>query len=190
MKEHVQRRDGRPPLPLDFGHWMVDRVSLNLRVLNPSPQGSTRGLGLRPPAPGPLWRGDRRRRRNCTGSESEADSRAFQVVVTIGAESWTPISQGILCKRVRCVEPSAPKVAIDAQSIIQLPKSSGGNERVIGTHPERVIGTHLGLQDSRSGQDRQLWFIRPSGPSWPSSTRGSGSSRRSSRKCDSGGSDG
>src|SRR5512135_1584544 len=77
------------------------KSSLNLRVLNPSPQGSTRGLGLRPPAPGPLWRGDRRRRRNCTGSESEADSRAFQVVVTIGAESWTPISQGILCKRVK-----------------------------------------------------------------------------------------
>src|SRR5512142_774137 len=110
---------------------MVDRVSLNLRVLNPSPQGSTRGLGLRPPAPGPLWRGDRRRRRNCTGSESEADSRAFQVVVTIGAESWTPISQGILCKRVRCAEPSAPKVAIDTQSIIQLPKSSPSKRTII-----------------------------------------------------------
>src|SRR5512143_3811498 len=103
---------------------MVDRVSLNLRVLNPSPQGSTRGLGLRPPAPGPLWRGDRRRRRNCTGSETEADSRAVKVVVTIGAESWTPIWQGILCKRASCAEPSAPKVAIDAQSTTQLPKSS------------------------------------------------------------------
>jgi hypothetical protein len=29
-----------------------------------------------------------------------------------------------LCKRVRCAVPSAPKVAIDAQSIIQWPKSS------------------------------------------------------------------
>src|SRR5512135_2698014 len=66
-------------LPLDFGHWMVDRAALNLRVLNPALQGSTRCLGLRPPAPGPLRRGDRRRRRNYTRSESEADPRAFQV---------------------------------------------------------------------------------------------------------------
>jgi hypothetical protein len=66
----------------------------------------------------------------------------------------------------------------------------GGNERVSGTHPERVSGTHRGLQDSRSGQKRQRWFSRPSGPSSPSSTRGIGSSHRSSRKCGSGASGG
>src|SRR5258708_2485483 len=36
-----------------------------------------------------------------------------------------------------------------------------GNERVSGTHPERVSGTHRGLQDSRSGQKRQRRFTRP-----------------------------
>src|SRR5271165_3172082 len=38
--------------------------------------------------------------------------------------------------------------------------SNGGTERVIGTHPERLIGTHLGLQDSRSGQERQPWYLQ------------------------------
>jgi hypothetical protein len=111
-------------LSLDFGYWMIDRVSLTLKVLNPAPQGATRGLGLRPPAPGPLRRGDRRRRSNDTESESEADPRAFQVVVTIGTENRAPISQGGFYKRVRCAEVSAPKGAIDAQSIIQWPRSS------------------------------------------------------------------
>jgi hypothetical protein len=30
-----------------------------------------------------------------------------------------------------------------------------GNERESGTHPERVSGAHLGLQDGRPGQERQ-----------------------------------
>ena len=30
-----------------------------------------------------------------------------------------------------------------------------GTERVSGTHPERVSGTHLGFQNSHSGQERQ-----------------------------------
>jgi hypothetical protein len=30
-----------------------------------------------------------------------------------------------------------------------------GNERVSGTHPERVSGTHLGVQNDRSGQERR-----------------------------------
>ncbi len=32
---------------------------------------------------------------------------------------------------------------------------SGGTERVSGTHPERVSGTHLGFQNSHSGQEWQ-----------------------------------
>ena len=62
-----------------------------------------------------------------------------------------------------------------------------GNDRVRGAHPDRVTGTHLGLEDGRSGQERQARFTRPSGPSSSSSTRGTGSSRHSSRKCGSGG---
>ena len=58
----------------------------------------------------------------------------------------------------------------------------GGNEREVLTHPERLILTHLVLQDSRSGQGRQLRFTPPFGSSWTSSTRESGSSRRSSRR--------
>ena len=60
--------------------------------------------------------------------------------------------------------------------------SSGGNEREVLTHPERLILTHLVLQDSRSGQGRQFRFTPPFGSSWTSSTRESGSSRRSSRR--------
>ena len=58
----------------------------------------------------------------------------------------------------------------------------GGNEREVLTHPERLILTHLVLQDSRSGQGRQFRFTPPFGSSWTSSTRESGSSRRSSRR--------
>jgi len=57
-----------------------------------------------------------------------------------------------------------------------------GNEREVLTHPERLILTHLVLQDSRSGQGRQFRFTPPFGSSWTSSTRESGSSRRSSRR--------
>ena len=60
--------------------------------------------------------------------------------------------------------------------------SESGNEREVLTHPERLILTHLVLQDSRSGQRRQFRFTPPFGSSWTSSTRESGSSRRSSRK--------
>ena len=35
------------------------------------------------------------------------------------------------------------------------PGPAGGTERVSGTHPERVSGTHLGFQNSHSGQERQ-----------------------------------
>jgi hypothetical protein len=62
-----------------------------------------------------------------------------------------------------------------------------GAERVSGDHPERVSGTHPLLEDGRSGQERQIGFMPTSGPSWISSTRESGSSRHSSRKCGSGG---
>ena len=55
-------------------------------------------------------------------------------------------------------------------------------ERKVLTHPERLILTHLVLQDSRSGQGRQFRFTPPFGSSWTSSTRESGSSRRSSRR--------
>jgi hypothetical protein len=68
--------------------------------------------------------------------------------------------------------------------------SSGGTERVSGTHPERVSGTHLDFQNGRSGQEWQLGFTPISCSSWISSTRESGSSRHSSQKCGSGGSDG
>ena len=54
---------------------------------------------------------------------------------------------------------------------------------VKGTHPEHLKRAHLGLQDSRSGQRRQLRFIPTSDSSWPSSTRETGSSRRSSPRC-------
>jgi hypothetical protein len=63
-----------------------------------------------------------------------------------------------------------------------------GNGRVKVTHPGRLILTHLGLQNGRSGQERQPQVTRPFGPSLLSSTRGTGSSRHSSRKCSSGGS--
>ena len=62
-----------------------------------------------------------------------------------------------------------------------------GNDRVRGAHPDRLRRAHLGLEDGRSGQERQASITRPFGPSSSSSTRGSGSSRRSSRKCGSGG---
>ena len=48
---------------------------------------------------------------------------------------------------------------------------SVGNEREVQTHPERLILTHLVLQDSRSGQRRQFRFTPPFGSSWTSSTR-------------------
>jgi hypothetical protein len=35
---------------------------------------------------------------------------------------------------------------------------SFGTERVRGTHPERLRGAHLVLEDGRSGQERQLGF--------------------------------
>ena len=57
-----------------------------------------------------------------------------------------------------------------------------GNEREVLTHPERLILTHLVLQDSRSGQGRQFRFTPPFGSFGTSSTRESGSSRRSSRR--------
>ena len=63
-----------------------------------------------------------------------------------------------------------------------LKRLRGGNEREVLTHPERLILTHLVLQDSRSGQGRQFRFTPPFGSSWTSSTRESGSSRRSSRR--------
>ena len=69
-------------------------------------------------------------------------------------------------------------------------REKSGNERVKGTRPERLIGTHLGLQDSRLGQERQPGFTPPCDSSWTSSTHGSDSSRRSSRGCGSGGSAG
>ena len=47
--------------------------------------------------------------------------------------------------------------------------------------PRKRSSTHLVLQDSRSGQGRQFRFTPPFGSSWTSSTRESGSSRRSSR---------
>ena len=55
-------------------------------------------------------------------------------------------------------------------------------QREVLTHPERLILTHLVLQDSRSGQGRQFRFTPPFGSSSTSSTRESGSSRRSSRR--------
>ena len=36
-----------------------------------------------------------------------------------------------------------------------LPVPVAGTERVSGTHPERLSGTHLGFQNSHSGQERQ-----------------------------------
>jgi hypothetical protein len=59
---------------------------------------------------------------------------------------------------------------------------AGGNERVSGTHPQRVCGAHLGLQIGRSGQERLFGFTRTFDSSSSSSTRGIGSSRHSSRK--------
>ena len=47
-----------------------------------------------------------------------------------------------------------------------------------------------GFQNGRSGQERQACLTRLFGPSLSSSTHGSGSSRHSSRKSASGGSDG
>ena len=67
------------------------------------------------------------------------------------------------------------------QVLSHLRRDPTGNEREVLTHPERLILTHLVLQDSRSGQGRQFRFTPPFGSSWTSSTRESGSSRRSSR---------
>jgi hypothetical protein len=75
--------------------------------------------------------------------------------------------------------------------IAEVPRwqdEDGGNGRVKLTHPGRLILTHLGLQNGRSGQERHTQVTRPFGPSLLSSTRGTGSSRHSSRKCGSGGS--
>jgi hypothetical protein len=47
---------------------------------------------------------------------------------------------------------------------------TSGNERVKLTHPERVKLTHLGLQNGRSGQERQPRLTRLSDPSSSSST--------------------
>ena len=63
-----------------------------------------------------------------------------------------------------------------------LDRANRGNEREVLTHPERLILTHLVLQDSRSGQGRQFRFTPPFGSFGTSSTRESGSSRRSSRR--------
>ena len=72
---------------------------------------------------------------------------------------------------------------IGANSVV-----AAGTERAKGTHPERLKGTHLGLQDSRSGQRRQVCFTPTFDSSWPSLTRETGSSLRSSRRCGNGGS--
>jgi hypothetical protein len=41
-----------------------------------------------------------------------------------------------------------------------------GNDHLKRTHPDRLRRTHLGLQDSRYGQGRQVWFTPTFDPSW------------------------
>ena len=61
---------------------------------------------------------------------------------------------------------------------IRPSRKSSGTERVSGTHPSRLSGTHLGFQNSHSGQERQAASVYSGfGPSWISSTRGWSSSR-------------
>ena len=62
-----------------------------------------------------------------------------------------------------------------------------GNDRLKVTHPDRLKMTHLVLENGRSGQERQDGFTPTCGPSWISSTPGSGSFLHSFRKCDNGG---
>src|SRR5262249_31642386 len=45
-----------------------------------------------------------------------------------------------------------------------------GSERLSGTHAQRMSGTHPGLEDGRSGQERQVAVTPPFGSSWSSST--------------------
>src|SRR5271157_4032849 len=85
----------------------------------------------------------------------------------------------LLDDRLGCQRDDFLEVGMDQGGPQQL---MGGNEREVLTHPERLILTHLILQDSRSGQGRQFRFTPPFGSSWTSSTRESGSSRRSSRR--------
>ena len=86
-------------------------------------------------------------------------------------------------KSMSCSVPSSSKRS-HTRPMRRGSTESGGawKWREVLTHPERLILTHLVLQDSRSGQGRQFRFTPPFGSSWTSSTRESGSSRRSSRR--------
>jgi hypothetical protein len=52
------------------------------------------------------------------------------------------------------IENGAGAVLLDRKSKQAARVPTSGNERVKVTHPERVKMTHLGLQNSRSGQER------------------------------------
>ena len=111
-----------------------------------------------------------------TFDRSEAEKLATEALPKLSAEAESkPLSMYLLS----CLYWSGLGVPKDLHQAFRL---SSGNERKVLTHPERLILTHLVLQDSRSGQGRQFRFTPPFGSSWTSSTRESGSSRRSSRR--------
>ena len=99
--------------------------------------------------------------------------------VELADSQLVPMNRNI---RVRWVSDSLLMIQANLIRRIKEPMAMAGNEREVLTHPERLILTHLVLQDSRSGQGRQFRFTPPFGSSWTSSTRESGSSRRSSRR--------
>ena len=66
------------------------------------------------------------------------------------------IGPGYNKPKIKISEPKIPPISAKAE------EAEAGTERVKGTHPERIKGIHLDLQNSRPGQKRRPWFSRPS----------------------------